>query len=131
MVTSFNVLACKPLGLELELPFEKGIATLSASNIKKLADWQIRLADNFNDKGTYLGELKTAPSLNVPPVLAEQREQHIRHLLGQLGVPQDRIQTRTVPLKSPRSERANVVGLGFEPDCPNPCCPSSEPVNKP
>ncbi|WP_157903149.1 hypothetical protein [Cupriavidus malaysiensis] len=123
LAVSLNALACKPLGLDTEVQFERGASTLTASNVRKLAHWHAAIEENFHGKGAYLGELKIAPSLGVSVHLTQQREGHLRLLLGQLGVKPDRLEIRTFAFKGSKPERADIAGIGFEPDCPNPCCP--------
>lgn len=130
LAVSLNALACKPLGLDTEVQFERGASTLTASNVRKLAHWHAAVAESFHGKGAYLGELKIAPSLGVSTRLTQQREGHLRLLLGQLGVKPDRIEIRTFAFRGSNPERADIAGIGFEPDCPNPCCPGPEPMEK-
>lgn len=130
LAVSLNALACKPLGLDTEVQFEKGTSTLTASTVRKLAHWNAAIVENFNGKGAYLGELKIAPSLGVSTNLTEQRKSHLRLLFGQLGVKHDRLEIRTFEFRGSNLERADMAGIGFEPDCPNPCCPEPEPIEK-
>ena len=50
-LSSLNALACKPLGLDTEVQFERGASTLTASNVRKLAHWHAVIAENFHGKG--------------------------------------------------------------------------------
>ncbi|WP_454762844.1 hypothetical protein [Cupriavidus campinensis] len=128
LAVSANALACKPLGLDTEIEFEKGTATLSASNVRKLAHWHAGILENFNGRGTYLGEPKVAPSLGVSASLVAQRKRRLTLLFGQIGVKSDRIEIRSFEFKGSNSERVDMAGIAFEPECPNPCCPGPEPV---
>lgn len=130
LAVSLNALACKPLGLDTEVKFERGAPTLTASNVRKLAHWNTTVVEDFHGKGAYLGELKIAPSLGISTHLTQQREGHLRLLLGQLGVKPDRIEIRTSVFRGSDPERADIAGIGFEPNCPNPCCSGPEPIEK-
>lgn len=65
LAVSLDALACKPLGLDTEIQFEKGASILSASNVRKLAHWNAGIVENFSGRGAYLGELKVATSLGT------------------------------------------------------------------
>lgn len=120
---SLDALACKPLGLDTEAQFATGASTLSATKIGNLARWNAQIISNFQMKGRYLVEVKTGSSLGVSRALSEKRQTHLRNLLSQFGAEQKQIEVRLFTFKGSNSDRANLAGIAFEPDCPDPCCP--------
>lgn len=118
-----GVFACKPLGLDTEVQFATGATALAATNIGNLARWNAQIITDFQSKGRYLVEVKTAPSLGVSIALSEQRQTHLRNLLSQFGAEPGRIEVRSFTFKGSNSDRANLAGISFEPTCPHPCCP--------
>ncbi|KDP83345.1 hypothetical protein CF70_026105 [Cupriavidus sp. SK-3] len=130
LLLSLDVFACKPPGLDTEVQFAGGASKLSATNIGNLARWNALIIANFQTKGRYLVEIKTAPSLGVSRGLSEQRQTHLRNLLSQFGAEPGQIENRSFAFKGSNSDRVNLAGISFEPACPHPCCPGPEPIEE-
>lgn len=130
LLLSLDVFACKPPGLDTEVQFAGGASKLSATNIGNLARWNALIIANFQTKGRYLVEIKTAPSLGVSRGLPEQRQTHLRNLLSQFGAEPGQIENRSFAFKGSNSDRVNLAGISFEPACPHPCCPGPEPIEE-
>lgn len=125
---SCNAYACKLPYIEYEPVFEVGKSVLSGSEVKRLAFWRSDTRRAFPAgfrvdivvwQNSYAG---------ISASLAQDRSEHLRTLLRDLGVPQDdivevEIRRNTMRLSKLGADALfNRAELHLAPRCPHACC---------
>ncbi|WP_454725475.1 MULTISPECIES: hypothetical protein [Cupriavidus] len=133
-VSTWPVLACHPPYVEYEPVYQAREITLSASEIRRMADWRGMARRSFPNDGTYSISVQKNPRVGISARLAKIRAQDLKRLLLNLGVKESDILDAEIknygydaPANAEARRLANAAYISVDPRCPHPCCPGPQP----
>lgn len=117
--------ACKVYGLEHEVSFQEGSATIPAPEIRLLVDWYLKKRDGWEGVLEAYVSAYSRPDDPISTKLTEQRTQAVADLVRSIS------EGRSIPMRvtveavaTPRSEAYTSVVVGTQPMClkTRSCC---------
>lgn len=134
LISTWSAFACHPPYVEYEPLYEGQRITLSASEIRRMADWRGMARRSFPNDGTYSISVQKNPRVGISAYLAKIRAQDLKRLLLNLGVKESDILDAEIknygydaPPNAEARRLANTAYISVDPRCPHPCCPGPQP----
>lgn len=137
MALAMSAHGCKPPDIEYEPKFQPGSATLTASEIIRLAEWHLETQEYRAGFKAYITVWQNDYA-GISHRLAQLRGEALKKILVDIGVPSNDIAEPKIRENGQRLKKAdaeqffNRQSINIEPRCPHVCCdgPYLVPIQK-